>query len=43
MMEDATIANVAYQTEYSSVSYFVKQFKSFHDCTPGNYIRKFRK
>lgn len=36
----AAISEVAYQTGYSSVSYFVKQFKAFHNCTPGDFIRK---
>lgn len=39
----STISDVAYQTGYNSVSYFVKQFRSFHNCTPGDFIRKFRK
>ena len=43
LQPDSTISDVAYQTGYSSVSYFVKQFKSFHNCTPGNFIRKFGK
>lgn len=43
MQPDHNISDVAYQTGYSSVSYFVKQFKSFHHCTPGDFIRKYRK
>lgn len=43
LQTDNNISDVAYQTGYSSVSYFVKQFKSFHRCTPGDFIRKYRK
>jgi AraC family transcriptional regulator len=42
MQPDYNITDVAYQTGYSSVSYFVKQFKSYHHCTPGDFIRKYR-
>lgn len=38
---DLNISDVAYQTGFTSVSYFVKQFKTFHNCTPGDFIRKF--
>jgi AraC family transcriptional regulator len=39
----STVSEVAYQSGYNSVSYFVKQFKIYHHCTPGDFIRKFRK
>ncbi len=38
---DFNISDVAYLSGFTSVSYFVKQFKSFHNCTPGDFIRKF--
>ena len=41
LQPDSTVAAVAHQTGYNSVSYFVKQFKSFHNCTPGDFVRKF--
>lgn len=38
---NSNISEVAYQSGFSSVSYFVKQFKLFNDCTPGEFIKKF--
>ena len=43
LQPNTTISAVAHQTGYNSVSYFVKQFKSFHNCTPGDFVRKFGK
>ena len=41
LQADSNISDVAYKTGFSSLSYFVKQFKAFHNCTPGDYIKKF--
>lgn len=41
LQPQASISEVAYASGFSSVSYFVHQFKLFHDCTPGNFIKKF--
>ncbi len=38
---DFNISDVAYLSGFTSVSYFVKQFKTFHNCTPGDFVRKF--
>lgn len=35
------ITEVAYLSGFSSASYFVKQFKDFHKCTPGDFVKKF--
>jgi len=43
LQADSNVSDVAYQTGFSSLSYFVKQFKAFHNCTPGNFIKKFGK
>jgi AraC-like DNA-binding protein len=43
LQADSNISDVAYQTGFSSLSYFVKQFKAFHNCTPGDFIKKFGK
>lgn len=43
LQADSNISDVAYQTGFSSLSYFVKQFKGFHNCTPGDFIKKFGK
>ncbi|SEG14702.1 helix-turn-helix domain-containing protein [Sphingobacterium lactis] len=40
---DSNVSDVAYKTGFSSLSYFVKQFKAFHNCTPGDFVRKFGK
>lgn len=36
------ISNVAYMTGFSSISYFTKQFKLLNNCTPGEFIKRFR-
>lgn len=38
---DLNISDVAYMTGFTSVSYFIKQFKATQNCTPGDYIKKF--
>lgn len=43
LQTDSNISDVAYKTGFSSLSYFVKQFKAFHNCTPGDFIKKFGK
>jgi AraC-like DNA-binding protein len=41
LQPNTTVSEVAYQCGFNSVSYFVKQFKSQHNCTPGDFIKKF--
>lgn len=41
LQPQSSISEVAYASGFSSVSYFVHQFKLYHDCTPGNFIKKF--
>lgn len=41
LQPNKTVSEVAYQCGFSSVSYFVKQFKTLHQCTPGDFIKKF--
>lgn len=41
LQADANSSEVAYQVGYNSLSYFIRQFKAFHQCTPGDYKRKF--
>lgn len=36
------VTDVAYRTGFSSISYFTKQFKLLNNCTPGEFIKKFR-
>lgn len=43
LQADSNVSEVAYKTGFSSLSYFVKQFKAFHNCTPGDFIKKFGK
>lgn len=38
---ELNISDVAYMIGFTSVSYFIKQFKAFQNCTPGDYIKKF--
>lgn len=37
-----TSSAVAFMTGFSSLSYFTKQFKKLNNCTPGEFIKKFR-
>lgn len=41
LQPDSNISDVAYALGYSSVSYFVKQFKAVYHYTPGEYVKKF--
>lgn len=41
LQPDRNISDVAYTLGFSSVSYFVKQFKAVYKHTPGEYIKKF--
>ncbi|GAA4131276.1 hypothetical protein GCM10022216_01210 [Sphingobacterium kyonggiense] len=36
-----SISDVAYKTGFSSLSYFAKQFRTFHGCTAGDFKKKF--
>lgn len=36
------ISKVAYMSGFSSISYFTKQFKLLNNCTPGEFIKRFR-
>lgn len=42
LQANSNISEVAYKVGFSSLSYFVKQFKMYHNCTPGDYIKKFK-
>lgn len=38
---DKNISDVSFLSGFSSVSYFSKQFKLHHNCTPGDFVKRF--